>query len=83
VGGGFGHHRDHGDSRSARTDHDHLLGGIVRVLRPELRMQNRSGKVRDARDLRVIRFVVIVVACAEIEEARGAAPNAGRRGFPW
>ena len=54
-----GHQRDRG---GAAADHDHLLAGVVQVLGPVLRMHHGAVEVLDAREVRGVALVVVVVA---------------------
>jgi hypothetical protein len=67
----FGHGGDERDRRRTATDDYDALAGEVEILRPLLRVHDRSAKAFDAGPLRCVAAVVIVVASAEIEEVAG------------
>src|SRR3546814_20196718 len=64
--------RSHDGNRGRpRSDHHHLLARIVEILRPELRVDDLSAEILAAGEMGVIRLVIIIIARAEIEPARG------------
>jgi len=64
----FRHRRHQGHRGGTAADHHDLLAGIVERFRPELRMDNRSGKIRLAGEVRIMAFVIAVIARAHMEE---------------
>ena len=66
LAGQGGHQRDRGGSTA---DDDHLLAGVVEVLRPELRVHHRAGEVGQAGEFRGVGLGVVVVAGAEEHQA--------------
>ena len=71
VRGVLRHRRHQGHRGRAAADHDHALAGVVEVLRPVLRVDDRAGEALFALELRREPFVVAVVAAARPEEVAG------------
>src|SRR3954449_1004308 len=68
MAGRLGQRRNHADRGRPATDHHDTLAGVVQRLGPELRVHDLAGEVLDARKLRRIGLVVVVVASAEEQE---------------
>ena len=67
----LGHRRDQRDGgRAAADDHD-PLAGVVEVLGPVLRVDDRAGEALAAREVRGVALVVAVVAAGAEEPAGG------------
>ena len=70
MGGGVGHGRDHRHGRRAAADDHHALARVVQVLGPLLRVHELAPEAVDARELRRVAAVVVVVAAAQEHEVR-------------
>src|SRR5207248_10265227 len=64
-----GHRGDEGNGGGATADHDDLLAGVVQVLGPVLRVDHLAGELFDAREIRQVTGVVVVVTATDIEES--------------
>jgi hypothetical protein len=62
------HRGDHGDRGRAAADHDDTLAGVVEFIGPELRMGHCAGEGLDARELRVVSALVVVVTGVHVQE---------------
>ena len=66
-----GHFRDQGDGGGPAADHHHPLAGVVEIGRPELRMDDASGEIRLAGEVRPVTLSIVVVAGAHVQEGAG------------
>src|SRR3984957_1410967 len=65
----LGQRRDQRHRRSAAADNHHLLALVVEILGPVLWMNNRAVELVEARKVRDVALVVVVVAGPEEQEA--------------
>ena len=72
----FGQRRHQRDRRRAAADHDDALARVVKVLGPELRVDDGAGKIRNTGKVGSVAAVVPVIAGAQLEEAAGQLPFA-------
>ena len=77
VRGLLGHRRHQRHRGGAAADHDDALAGVVEVLGPVLRVDDRAGEAVDPLELGRVALVVAVVAAAGPEEVAGQ-PHASR-----
>src|SRR5579859_7956036 len=80
VCGFSGHCGNQGDGGGSAANYDDSFGGVIKVLRPVLRMDESPAETFKTRKLRLITGLVAIVASASVQEVARALQSLACRG---